>query len=61
MKIRALTLFPKMFDCLNESIVGRAVKNGLIDISARSISANTQPTKNISNATIRLTAAARAW
>lgn len=34
MKIRALTLFPKMFDCLNESIVGRAVKNGLIDIRA---------------------------
>ena len=34
MKIRALTLFPKMFDCLNESVVGRAVKNGLIDIRA---------------------------
>ncbi len=34
MKIRALTLFPRMFDCLNESIVGRAVKNGIVDIRA---------------------------
>ncbi len=34
MKIRALTLFPKMFDCLNESIIGRAIKNGYIDFEA---------------------------
>ena len=34
MKIRALTLFPKMFDCLNESIVGRAIKRGILDFSA---------------------------
>ncbi len=37
MKIRALTLFPRMFDCLNESIVGRAIKNGIIDFQAADI------------------------
>ncbi len=34
MKIRVLTLFPKMFDCFNESIVGRAIKSGTLDIAA---------------------------
>lgn len=34
MKIRILTLFPKMFECMNESIIGRAVKNGVIDLKA---------------------------
>ncbi len=34
MKIRALTLFPKMFDCINESILGRAIKNGILDFDA---------------------------
>lgn len=34
MKIRVLTLFPKMFDCLNESIIGRAIKRGVLDFSA---------------------------
>ena len=34
MKIRVLTLFPQMFECMNESIVGRAIKNGIIDFKA---------------------------
>lgn len=34
MKIRVLTLFPHMFDCLNESIIGRAQKNGILDFTA---------------------------
>lgn len=34
MRIRALTLFPAMFDCLNESIIGRAIKKGIIDFAA---------------------------
>lgn len=34
MKIRVLTLFPKMFDALQESIIGRAQKHGIIDFSA---------------------------
>lgn len=34
MKIRVLTLFPRMFDCLNESIIGRAIKNGILDFAA---------------------------
>lgn len=34
MKIRVLTLFPKMFDCINESIIGRAIKNGILDFEA---------------------------
>lgn len=39
MKIRALTLFPGMFACLNESIIGRAIKNGKIDFEAVDIRA----------------------
>ena len=39
MKIRALTLFPKMFDCLNESIIGRAIKRGILDFEAVDIRA----------------------
>ena len=34
MTIRAVTLFPKMFDCLYESIIGRAIKSGIIDFKA---------------------------
>ena len=33
MKFDVLTLFPEMFDCLNQSIIGRAVKKELIDIN----------------------------
>ncbi|MCH5165145.1 MAG: tRNA (guanosine(37)-N1)-methyltransferase TrmD [Clostridiales bacterium] len=39
MKIRAITLFPKMFDCLNESIIGRAIKSGVLDFEAVDIRA----------------------
>lgn len=34
MNIRVLTLFPKMFDCLSESIMGRAISKGIIDFKA---------------------------
>ncbi|MCM1367283.1 MAG: tRNA (guanosine(37)-N1)-methyltransferase TrmD [Roseburia sp.] len=34
MKIKALTLFPQMFDCMQESIMGRAIKNGVLDFEA---------------------------
>ena len=33
MKFDVLTLFPEMFNCLNESITGRAIKNEKIDIN----------------------------
>ena len=33
MKIDILTLFPEMFKCLNESIIGKAVENNLIEIN----------------------------
>lgn len=33
MKFDVLTLFPEMFDCLNQSIIGRAVEKELIDIN----------------------------
>lgn len=39
MKIRVLTLFPQMFDCLNESIIGRAIKSDIIDFKAVDIRA----------------------
>lgn len=39
MKIRVLTLFPRMFDCLNESIIGRAIKSGKLDFEAVDIRA----------------------
>jgi len=39
MKIRVLTLFPNMFDCMKESIIGRAIKNGIIDFEAVDIRA----------------------
>ena len=32
MTVKILTLFPKMFDALNESITGRAVKAGIVNI-----------------------------
>lgn len=34
MKIRVLTLFPHMFDCMQESIMGRAIKSGVLDFEA---------------------------
>lgn len=33
MKIDILTLFPEMFDVFNHSIIGRAIKNNIIDIN----------------------------
>lgn len=39
MKIRVLTLFPQMFDCMNESIIGRAIKSGVLDFEAVDIRA----------------------
>ena len=33
MKFNVLTLFPEMFDCLNQSVIGRAVEKELIDIN----------------------------
>lgn len=32
MKITILTLFPKMFDALNESLIGKAIDKGILDI-----------------------------
>ena len=32
MKITILTLFPRMFEALNESLIGRAIKNKLLEI-----------------------------
>ena len=32
MKFSVLTLFPEMFDCLNQSIIGRAEEKNLINI-----------------------------
>lgn len=32
MKITILTLFPKMFEALNESLIGKAINKGLLDI-----------------------------
>lgn len=37
MKVDILTLFPEMFTPLNESIIGRAVKNGKIEINIHDI------------------------
>jgi tRNA (guanine37-N1)-methyltransferase len=37
MKISILTLFPEMFDVFNSSIIGRAVKKGLINIDLHNI------------------------
>lgn len=39
MKIKVLTLFPKMFDALGESIIGRAIERGIIDFEAVDIRA----------------------
>ena len=33
MKFDVLTLFPEMFDCLKQSIIGRATEKELIDIN----------------------------
>lgn len=33
MKIDILTLFPQMFDALNQSIIGKAIENNLIEIN----------------------------
>ena len=32
MKITILTLFPKMFEALNESLIGKAIAKGALDI-----------------------------
>ena len=37
MKFDVLTLFPEMFDCLKQSIIGRAVENELIEINLTNI------------------------
>ena len=37
MKFDVLTLFPEMFDCLNQSIIGRAKEKNLIDINLLNI------------------------
>ena len=37
MKIDILTLFPEMFDCLNQSIIGKAIENNLIEINVINI------------------------
>lgn len=37
MKFDVLTLFPEMFNCLEESIIGRAVENNLIEIKLNNI------------------------
>lgn len=37
MKISILTLFPEMFDVFQHSIIGRAIKNGIIDIDLYNI------------------------
>ena len=39
MKFDVLTLFPEMFDCLNQSIIGRATEKELIDINLVNIRA----------------------
>ena len=33
MKIDILTLFPEMFSSLNESIIGKAIENNLLEIN----------------------------
>jgi len=37
MKFEILTLFPEMFEIMNESIIGRAIKNGIIEINLTNI------------------------
>ena len=33
MKFDVLTLFPEMFDAINQSIIGRAIEKNIIDIN----------------------------
>ena len=42
MKIDILTLFPEMFVPLTESVIGRATKNGKVEINVHDIRAYTQ-------------------
>ena len=37
MTIKALTLFPEMFDCLKSSVIGRAIESGIVDFTAVNI------------------------
>ncbi len=37
MKIEVLTLFPEIYDTLNVSIIGRAIKNGVFDVDIHNI------------------------
>lgn len=37
MKIHVLTLFPEMFSILNHSIIGRAIKNSVVEVNAINI------------------------
>ena len=59
MRIDILTLFPEMFSALNESILGRAQKQGKVEINVVNIRDYTED-KHL-NATIIRLAAARAW
>ena len=46
MKIDVLTLFPKMFESLDESVIGRAQKNGLVEIRTIDIRSFTKDKHN---------------
>lgn len=37
MKISVLTLFPEIYDSLNVSVIGRAIKNGVFEVSVHNI------------------------
>ena len=37
MRVDILTLFPEMFEALNQSILGRAQKNNLVEINLHNI------------------------
>ena len=39
MKIKVLTLFPEMFDCLKSSVIGRAIDGGKLQFEAVDIRA----------------------
>lgn len=32
MKIKVLTLFPEMFDCMHVGIIGKAIEKGLLEL-----------------------------
>ena len=45
-KFIVLSLFPNMIDCLDSSVLGRAIKNGYISICAEDIRSHTPDTKH---------------